>query len=581
MFPRISIFALLLSSAAFAYSAEPTVAPSAIKAVTVYLDRALVTRTAAVKCLPGMNEFALSDLPAELADGSLRVSASGATVRGMRVETVFLERALAADVRRIEDEIMALRDTDGAINDDLAVLDSEARFLHSLQSTTPDRASRMAGEGDLKLPDVAACEKMLDLVTHRLAANSAKVRDARKKQRDLAPKIEAKVRELSDKRGGERLEMKKVTIALESPAGGDATISLSGLLPGATWFPSYDARVDADRANIELVSYAVIQQATGEDWTGVELTLSASRPVERTSKPELDPWALGGVQVVQQFDNNANLANADPGVQLRTQSLTRYSANKVAHKNLLDNEGQVLRLYQSVTARGTSVTFPVATRETVRKDGKPHRVSLASEKMPLKTEYAVVPSASLCTYVDGRAQYAGKLPLLPGDASVYLGGDLIGTSRIDFTAPGEEARFYLGVDETIKVTRRLDSKLSSVRSSGKRTRIEAAYSITVENLKDQPVTVTVEEAVPVSQHEDFTVKIRKLEPEPQEIEGGDRGLKKWTLALPAKAKSTINLAYYIEYPIQRASEVLPAAREAVRNGSQLYLMDSMKEAKLY
>jgi len=547
-----------------ASAAEPAETKSAINAVTVYLDRALVTRTAAVRAAAGRTELVLAGLPAELADGSIRVGASGATVRGVRVERVFLERAEAAEVRKLEDELLALRDAEGEVRDDLAVLEGEAKFLRSLSASAPERATRMLVEGDLKLPDVGGVEKTLELVTKNLTANAAKVREANKKLRELTPKIEAKSRELGEKRAAGRLEQKKVTVVLESAAGGDAKVELSYLLPGAMWFPAYDVRADVEKGELELVYYAVVQQATGEDWSAAELTLSASRPAERSAKPELAPWLLGGTPlpanpVQQEQAQQAGVLNQAP--QIKGQYEGRFAGKQLsssmlglqkANLRLLDNEYQVVRLFRSVAARGTSVAFPVPARETVLTDGKPHRVTLSVEKLRLAAEYAVVPSLSLATYVTGKATNASKLPLLPGDASVYLGGDLIGTSTVNFVAPGETADFYLGVDETVKVTRKLDSKMSSIKSWGKRQRVEAAYSIAVENFKKRPVTVTVEEALPVSQDSAITVKLRKQEPDPAESE---RGLAKWRLAVPAGSKSTINLAYTIEYPLEMASHV--------------------------
>jgi len=556
---------LVLAPGLAARSAEPAETKSAISAVTVYLDRALVTRTAAVRAAAGRTELVLAGLPAELADGSIRVSAAGATVRGVRVERVFLERAEAAEVRKLEDELLALRDAEGAVRDDLAVLDGEARFVKSLSASAPERATRMLVEGDLKLPDVAGVEKTLELVTKNLTANAAKVREANKKLRELAPKIEAKTRELGEKRAAERLEQKKVTVVLESAAGGEAKVELSYLLPGAMWFPAYDMRADVEKGELELLYYAVIQQATGEDWSAAELTLSASRPAERSAKPELAPWLLGGTPLpanpVAQQEAGGQALNWNEAPQIKGQYEGRFAGKQMtsslltlqkANVRLLENEYQVVRLFRSVTARGTSVAFPVPARETVLTDGKPHRVTLSVEKLHLAAEYAVVPSLSLATYVTGKATNASKLPLLPGDASVYLGGDLIGTSTVSFVAPGETAEFYLGVDETVKVTRKLDSKMSSIKSWGKRQRVEAAYSITVENFKKRPVTVTVEEALPVSQDSAISVKLRKQEPEPAESE---RGLAKWRLSVPAGGKSAINLAYTIEYPLDMARHV--------------------------
>jgi uncharacterized protein (TIGR02231 family) len=569
--PRfLAVAAALYLSACLvpALAAEPAETASSITAVTVYLDRALVTRTAEVRCPAGRAEFTLSGLPAELADASIRVSATGATVRGMRVERVFLERAEAAEVRRIEDDLLALRDEEGALRDELGVLEGEAKFLRGLQVTVPERASRMAGEGELKLPDVGGLKETLGLVTGGLAANAARVRELNRKLRTLGPKIEARSRELAEKRSGEKLENKKVTVALESASGGAARVNLSYLLPGAMWFPAYDVRADVEKGELELVYYAVIQQATGEDWPGAELTLSASRPADRSAKPELAPWLLGGVtlpfnppvaqeqqggQAAQNAANNAPDIRGQYGVRFSGGSPGKMALKlQEAHKNLIANDWQVVRLFRSVAARGTSVAFPVPTRETVLTDGKPHRVALAAEKLALTPEYSVVPSLSLATYVTGKAVNTGKLPLLPGDASIYLAGDLIGTGKVDFVAPGEETSFYLGVDESVKVSRKLDGRLSSVRSFGKRQRVEAAFTIAVENFKKTPVTVKVEEALPVSQDSSIAVKVRRLEPEPA---ANERGLCSWHLAVPAGGKAAVNLGYTVEYPLDMAQTV--------------------------
>ena len=62
--------ALVLSAAPFA--AAPT--DSKITAATVYLDRAVVTRTATAELVPGVQELTFTGLPAGLVDPSLQVS---------------------------------------------------------------------------------------------------------------------------------------------------------------------------------------------------------------------------------------------------------------------------------------------------------------------------------------------------------------------------------------------------------------------------------------------------------------------------------------------------------------------------
>jgi len=478
-------------------AAEPREAKSAIVEVTVYPDHALVTRSARVTLGAGKGEVVLGELPAELADDSIRVRAEGAVVRGVRVEKVFLERAGEAEVRALQDGIQALRDEGKALDDELAVLSSETGFLRKLQGSVPSRAAQKLGEGELKLPDVASTEGLLDFALKRLSANAAKRREIARKKRDLAPKLSAKERELAEKRSAGRLEHKTVSVALESARGGEVTVRISYLLPGALWFPSYDVRADIKKGEMELVYYAVIQQATGEDWTGASLTLSASQPVRSSARPRLAPWLIGGVPLaynppIEQAVQSSSQWWSPGANYLAGQYDTRDARWQEAHQKLLPNASRIIAVQRTLAKRGTSVVFPVPTRETVRTDGRPHRVVLAIEKLAMTPEYSAVPSLSLATYVTGRAANAGKLPLLPGDASVYLAGDLIGRSRVDFVAPGEKTEFYLGVEESIKVTRKVDGKRSSMRSRGRRRRVEAAYSIQVENFMERPVTVRIE-----------------------------------------------------------------------------------------
>ncbi len=137
---------LLLASAAGA--GEPAGVKSRISAVTVYLDHALVTRSAAVRARKGRSELAFTGLPAELADSSIRVKVQGATLRGVRVERVFLERTEKAEVRKLEDEIQKLQDGEKALRDELGLLSSEVAFVKSLRYTAPQTLNRKLAEGE-------------------------------------------------------------------------------------------------------------------------------------------------------------------------------------------------------------------------------------------------------------------------------------------------------------------------------------------------------------------------------------------------------------------------------------------------
>src|SRR4030095_5858559 len=72
---------------------------------------------------------------------------------------------------------------------------------------------------------------------------------------------------------------------------------LSYQLPDAGWRPLYDARLDSEAGHVELAQLGEVQQRTGEDWSGVALTLSTARPAVGAGLPELGSWFLNMVRL--------------------------------------------------------------------------------------------------------------------------------------------------------------------------------------------------------------------------------------------------------------------------------------------
>jgi len=73
----VFVIGCLLPGHASALSTTRIAAPATISAVTIYQDRAQVTRTATVQLKPGSQIIALEGLPVLLQDDSVRVDAKG------------------------------------------------------------------------------------------------------------------------------------------------------------------------------------------------------------------------------------------------------------------------------------------------------------------------------------------------------------------------------------------------------------------------------------------------------------------------------------------------------------------------
>src|SRR5207237_9456922 len=85
-------------------------------------------------------------------------------------------------------------------------------------------------------------------------------------------------------------------INLEAKAPGAVHLRLSYQLPDATWRPIYDARLDSEAGKVGLTEIGEVQQRTGEDWSGVKLTLSTARPSVGAQLPDPSSWFVSLAQ---------------------------------------------------------------------------------------------------------------------------------------------------------------------------------------------------------------------------------------------------------------------------------------------
>ncbi len=327
--------------------------------------------------------------------------------------------------------------------------------------------------------------------------------------------------------------------------------------------PSYDVRAGSDRKRVE-VCCAMPWSSRPPEKTGPTrvLTLSAAQPAIQVRPPLPAPWLLTADSVAGTpaaiGEHQAMLANGlmegdaaqsrqewNPGVNLQDQMLKRVVSNRAAHQMLLGNSNKVQAVSAALESRRTSTSFALSARVSIRSDGKPQRVLLASASAEMTTSCRVVPRSSLNAYVVGSVPNNSGLPWLPGDAQVFVGGDLVGSTSLDFVAPRELAEMYFGIDESIKVERELDSRTSGRLLFSSRIRIELAYAITLENLRLVPAKIVLHEALPVSQDERIKARVLSLSPRCDEQE---RGVARWTLTLVPGERKTIDVAYAIEYP---------------------------------
>ena len=543
------------------YCADIT-ADSSIKDVTVYPDSALLTRVATLDLTPGQHKVVFANIIPEVDENSLRVSAVGdvkVTLFGAKLKREFLQeeasvkvKQLTDDIQKAEDELAGLQNIKNALSDEKNFLDSIRLF--SNQQIPEDLITKVPSAGDL--------EGLLIFLDSKLRDNYSKTQEADIKMRDLSEIIEAMRKELQDVSMYNSKVARSIEVEMEAAGSGKVDLSISYLVWSANWRPIYDARANYSKNEVELVSYGIVKQTTGEDWTDVNASLSTARPATGGLAPEPYPWLLRPYQPPQQLRSKSRDAKvcfelAEAAAPAKEALCDYATGNGIGGPEQVEAE----EAYANAQERGISVVYTLPKKATIKSDGSENKLPIASQTLSAKFEYLIYPRASSSAFLLAKAINNKDLQLLSGRVNVFFEGDFVGTSHIKNIAPGEELELSLGPDEGLKVTRELIEKkvdetlMAGIPATTRRTIF--AYKVKAENYKPQSVKVNIFESTPVSEDDRIKVKISSVSIEPSKKDWKDKkGVWLWTLELATKEKKELTYSFVIECPREMQIEGL-------------------------
>ena len=499
-----------------------------IVAVVVYPDRARVTRRGRITAPAGDQTVYVESLPLALQEDSVRVSGRGpATVLGVDVAIRHHPQApddtvaeLERQRREAQDEVDELTDADEV----QAQLD---RFLAQLGRRAGGTFARTLATSEASVE----LGEFTESLAGRLSDVRAKRRQLAKQRHEAEERLAAADRRLAaivEQRAPDRRSA-AVGLALDSEA--EVEIELSYVVPGAGWTSSYDVRLTGDR--LTLSWYGLITQHTGEDWPECDLALSTARPMLTAKVPELDPWYLDRhhppVPVAP-----AAVAMSRGGAR---QSFGAESLQSAAAPAFAD---QAATVEQGVTAATYTPPRPVA----VPADGASHRATIASVDLDTELDYITAPVRSADVHLRATVVNSSAHTLPAGRAAVFHEADFVGSTALPMWAPGEDVELALGLDDRIRVERKLVRRTATKATLGSTRRREVEYETKIENHTPRAARVTVLDQLPVARDHEIAVKPITAEPEPAETT--DLGVVTWKLDLPAGAELAIKLGFRVD-----------------------------------
>ncbi|MFY2645122.1 mucoidy inhibitor MuiA family protein [Achromobacter insuavis] len=517
---------------------------SSIGAVTVYQDRAVVTRAASSELPAGEHELVLEKLPASLQENSLQVSAKSsgqATLLDVRVRDAFQADTANERVKQLEDQIRKLQGQQAALDDEAAVLDNQRELVAMMQRGATEPAK------DGPRPTLDELKAIQALSADTLSRTLAGLRRVAEQRDDLERQLSAAQGELGQLQGQLNRRTKTLTLRVNLARAGKLDLNVSYAVAGARWTPSYDARLRPADRSVDLGYFGVIRQNTGEDWNNVKLTLSTARPALGGGAPKLNPWIIDVAAPPPPMP--APVAAAAPA--MRPEPRARQSPKAAYAEAAAADMAPVLEEAKVSTAEvqseATSASFQIRQPATLPSDNSTQRVAITTAKLPATLQYQSTPALREAAFLTALANNNTEYPFLAGTLNTFLEDAFVAASSMKPVMPGEKVELALGADDGISIKRQLVNRFTeSTGFSGNGKRVTYEYKITVKNNKATKEQVSFKDRLPISRNEKIEVKL--LSPADRDIKREDDGVLVWNWDMePGKSRDAV-LKFSVDYP---------------------------------
>lgn len=525
-----------------------------ISSVVVFPDRARVTRSGRLHVAPGAHRLEVADLPLTVDPESVRAAARGtarARLRGVDLIKQVLEETPVERVRDLERQVEGLGDERLEKVALISLLEEEKQGLVGLTKSTEVFARGLA-RGTL---DPQTHLGLLQGVRKRVVeidAESLRVAQVVRELDRRLLQLREELKRLSSAGGRGRFV---AVLELEILQGGELEVDLTYLVSGSEWVPLYDCRLlEGERPRLEVTYLAQVTQRTGEGWEDVELTLSTARPALATRPPQLKPWVLAAPAPA------TSRAAPASGKPLLAGAMVEHRA-RVSEASLEEESGapepevEAAVVMATVASTGAAVTYAIPVKVSVPSDGTAHKVTVAGIVLEPRLDWVTAPKLVEAVHRRARARNSSPYTFLPGRTSLCAENEHVGSTQVELVASGGELELFFGVDDRVKVQRKLVRREVDKKLLSDRRTLAFGYEIVVESLLDHPITVTVRDQLPTSRHELVKVKGEELQPEP--TERTELGLVTWELRLEPAATQTIRIGFVVEHPREITVTGLP------------------------
>jgi hypothetical protein len=565
--------------------------PGRVTHVTLYRDQAQVTRTVPVAGDAGPVELVVGDLPEQVVGNSLFAEGSDAVeIRAVRFRTRAVGEEPREEVRKLDEQIAGVQRELELTAKKQALLATRTDYLNKLENFVAPTAQSDLTKGVL---DAEALER---ITTFQFAQREKIAEDdvaLVQQTRELNAQLELLNRQRAEITAGASKTVREAVLFVEKHGPDAAEVRLNYLVGNAGWSPSYTMRAGADHKQVRVEYNALIHQITGEDWTGVTLTLSTASPTLAAAGPGLAPFHV----ILTAHPTGQEQADAASGTMFYGQGLSksqvlsqleglnsqRAQMNQQANNSVMFDEqnrlGWNVNVFacavQQLELNGDATAISVLRSEAAEAEGPSLSyelrggVSLASRSdqqmvrimqtdMPSDFYHVAVPVLTSFVYREAELKNSSDEDLLAGPMTAYLDGRFVGQGEIPTVARGQSFVVGFGADPQLRTRRELVDKQDNLQGGNRETRFQ--YRLVIENYSGVAMQLRVLDRLPHAENgADIKVTLGEMS-DPlstdklYQREERPMGLLRWDVEAPAETSGEdarlITYAYAVEYDRQ-------------------------------
>ena len=527
---RLIITVVLCLSAVLYVSADTEKDIKApLKHVTVYPDRAQMTRETTVDIPVGKTLLILGGLSPYIDARGIQVKGFGDfMILSVNHQNNYLEnleelpeiKSIRAQIEtlqlKVEDEkaaISVLKEKEAFLVANRAILVKETTF------------------------SVEQLKSVMDLYTNNMDQVTTAILKKNRLIKDYEKQIAALQKQISDRIGKQQLPSGEISISVSSEKTVSGRLTINYVVSNAGWYPTYDIRVDDITKPVNIFYKANLFQNTGVTWKDVKLSFSNATPWIAGDLPTLYPW------FIDYFTPMPIVRAKAAGARTQAPMVMEIAADNM--KMAREAEAEAAPVYVEKQVGETTITFDVAIPYTIASDGKVQTIEIQRTTTPAEYKYMTVPKLSPHAYLTGNITNWAEQSLQSGEATLYFENTFVGKSNLNVNQLSDTLTISLGTDNSILVKREKRQDYTSKRVIGTNKTETYSFLITIRNNKPNPVNITVNDQIPISSNSGITV-------EAVELTGGrhnqQTGEIKWELAIKPQETREIILTYSVKYP---------------------------------